>query len=159
MKGWGKKMYKKRTGAWIISLVILVATLISGGGISNASAQYDYARALQYSMFLYDANMCGTEVSENSLLSWRDDCHVYDAKLPLDSTNTNMSNGYISRYKNILDPDGDGTVDVAGGFHDAGDHVKFGMPQVYSASTRGWGFYEFREQFEELGQHVHMKRF
>lgn len=151
-------MYKKRTGAWIISLVILVATLISGGGISNASAQYDYARALQYSMFLYDANMCGTEVSENSLLSWRDDCHVYDAKLPLDSTNTNMSSGYISRYKNILDPDGDGTVDVAGGFHDAGDHVKFGMPQVYSASTLGWGFYEFREQFEELGQDVHMKR-
>lgn len=127
-------------------------------GISNASAQYDYARALQYSMFLYDANMCGTEVSENSLLSWRDDCHVYDAKLPLDSTNTNMSSGYISRYKNILDPDGDGTVDVAGGFHDAGDHVKFGMPQVYSASTLGWGFYEFREQFEELGQDVHMKR-
>ena len=112
-------MYKKRVGAWIVSLAVMLAAVISGGGISSASAQYDYARALQYSMFFYDANMCGTEVSNNSLLSWRDNCHTYDAKLPLDSTNTNMSSGFISRYRSILDPDGDGTVDVAGGFHDA----------------------------------------
>ena len=42
-----------------------------------------------------------------------------------------MSDSFISKYKDILDPDGDGMLDVAGGFHDAGDHVKFGMPQVY----------------------------
>jgi len=75
-------------------------------------------------MFFYDANMCGTGVDENSLLSWRGDCHVYDARLPLDSQNTNMSDGFISSNRSVLDPDGDGKVDVSGGFHDAGDHVK-----------------------------------
>ncbi|WP_459076766.1 glycoside hydrolase family 9 protein [Herbivorax alkaliphila] len=153
-----KKFCKRRTSAWVISIVILAATVISGGALSSASAQYDYARALQYSLMMYDANMCGTGVEENSRYTWRGDCHVYDAELPLDSTNTNMSDGFISRNSSVLDPDGTGTIDVAGGFHDAGDHVKFGMPQVYSASTLGWGFYEFREQFEELGQDVHTKR-
>jgi len=29
-------------------------------------------------------------------------------------------------------------VDVHGGFHDAGDHVRFGLPQSYTAGTLGW---------------------
>jgi len=65
--------------------------------------------------------------------------HVYDARLPLDSQNTNMSDGFISSNRSVLDPDGDGKVDVSGGFHDAGDHVKFGLPQAYAASTVGLG--------------------
>ena len=28
--------------------------------------------------------------------------------------------------------------EVVGGFHDAGDHVKFGLPAGYTASTLGW---------------------
>jgi len=40
----------------------------------------------------------------------------------------------------------------SGGFHDAGDHVKFGMPEAYSGSTLGWGYYEFREQYKQTGQ-------
>ncbi|TYQ18199.1 UNVERIFIED_CONTAM: dockerin type I repeat protein [Acetivibrio alkalicellulosi] len=153
------KFYVSRTSAWIISLVILATLVVSGGTIGNASgAQYDYARALQYSLLFYDSNMCGTGVAENSLYSWRNNCHVYDAKLPLDSTNTNMSDSFINRNRSVLDPNGTGTIDVAGGFHDAGDHVKFGMPQAYSASTLGWGFYEFRDSFEATGQAAHMKR-
>ena len=34
-----------------------------------------------------------------------------------------------------LRSDGDGYVDLCGGFHDAGDHVQFGLPQSYSGST------------------------
>jgi len=44
---------------------------------------------------------------------------------------------------------------VSGGFHDAGDHVKFGLPQAYAASTVGWGYYEFKDQFRATGQAVH----
>jgi len=125
--------------------------------ISATDVEFNYAKALQYSQFFYDANMCGTGVDENNLYSWRSDCHVYDEELPLDSENTNMSESFISEYKDVLDPDGDGTVDVSGGFHDAGDHVKFGMPEAYSGSTVGWGFYEFREQYEATGQDEHTK--
>jgi endoglucanase len=112
---------------------------------------------LQYSMYFYDANMCGVGVDENSRYTWRGDCHVYDAKLALDTTNTNMSSSFISKYQSVLDPDGDGYLDVSGGFHDAGDHVKFGMPEAYSGSTLGWGYYEFKDQYVATGQADHIK--
>ncbi|MFZ5990059.1 MAG: glycoside hydrolase family 9 protein [Bacillota bacterium] len=152
------KNFLKKLRAWIVSGAILVAVVIPGGTVSNAAdVEFNYAKALQYSQFFYDANMCGTGVDENSLYSWRGDCHVYDAELPLDAVNTNMSESFISRNRSILDPDGNGTLDVSGGFHDAGDHVKFGMPEAYSGSTLGWGFYEFREQYEATGQDNHAK--
>lgn len=126
-------------------------------GIDAIEPNDNYARLLQYSMYFYDANMCGTDVSENTQYSWRGDCHTYDATLPLDSTNTNLSDSFINDYQNVLDPDGDGTVDVSGGFHDAGDHVKFGLPEAYAGSTVGWGYYEFRESYEKTGQAEHVE--
>jgi len=108
----------------------------AGGGATvtpteptDADGQYDqtadYSRLLQYSLYFYDANMCGTEVTENSAVSWRDDCHTGDS--------------------------------VPGGFHDAGDHAMFGLPQGFTASTLGWSYYEFSDSFEELGLKSHYK--
>lgn len=128
--------------------------------LTSVSAAEDYenfAKALQYSIYFYDANMCGTDVGENTRFSWRGDCHTYDAKLPLDTQNTNLSADFIAKNKSILDPDGDGYTDVAGGFHDAGDHVKFGMPEAYSGSTLGWGYYEFRDSYVKTGQDDHIE--
>ncbi len=91
-----------------------------------STSQYeDYARLLQYSLYFYDANMCGDQVTEKSAVDWRNDCHVYD-----DST-------------------------VTGGFHDAGDHTMFGLPQGFTASSLGWSYYEFKEDYDKLGQTDH----
>ena len=46
---------------------------------------------------------------------------------------------------------------IRGGFHDAGDHVMFGQPQGYTASTLGWAYYEFPDAFDETGQTDHLK--
>ena len=73
---------------------------------ADAAVSINYAKALQYSLYLYDANMCGPDVGETSQLDWRDDCHTYDSS---------VSTPY-------------GTLDLSGGFHDAGDHVKFNHP-------------------------------
>ncbi len=43
-----------------------------------------------------------------------------------------------------------------GGFHDAGDHVKFGLPQSYAASTLAWGVYEFKDAYVQTGQYEHV---
>ncbi|AEE96314.1 glycoside hydrolase family 9 protein [Mahella australiensis] len=43
-----------------------------------------------------------------------------------------------------------------GGFHDAGDHVKFGLPQSYAASTVGWAVYEFKDAFMQIGEYDHI---
>jgi hypothetical protein len=86
-------------------------------------------------MYLYDANMCGTGVDENSALDWRSDCHTYDQNATYNGT----------------------TVDVSGGYHDAGDHVKFGLPQAYSASVLGYGYYEFKDAYTQTGQADHIE--
>ena len=130
---------------------------------NDSGLDIDYARALQYSIYFYDANMCGTEVDENNRYKWRGDCHTYDATVKLTAgidekyVGTNLSQSFIDEYKDILDPDGDGCVDVAGGFHDAGDHVEFGMPENYSAAALGWGYYEFRESYVKTGQDDHIE--
>lgn len=71
----------------------------------------DYARLLQHSLYFYDANMCGADVSANSALAWRSNCHLED--------------------------------EVQGGYHDAGDHVMFGLPQGYTATMLSWTYLEF----------------
>ncbi len=128
---------------------------------NDSGLDIDFARALQYSIYFYDANMCGTGVSENNRYAWRGDCHTYEAQVPLkpmeDNVGTNLSQSFIDKYASVLDPDGDGYVDVAGGFHDAGDHVKFGMPENYAASTVGWGYYEFRDAYVKTGQDDHVE--
>jgi hypothetical protein len=42
-------------------------------------------------------------------------------------------------------------VNLNGGFHDAGDHVKFGITQGYSAGVLGWALYEMKSTFDSAG--------
>lgn len=117
---------------------------------------FNFAEALQKSIYFYDAQKCGPEADcENGgRLEWRGACHEDDARIPL--TESNLSEEFIEKYKHILDPDGDGTMDLHGGFHDAGDHVRFGLPQSYTSGTLGWGFLEFRDSFKAIGEEEHM---
>jgi len=124
-------MYKnnmKKIKSAVVSSVIAVSAMAAplSAVVMNASATNDnYAKLLQYSLYFYDANMCGKQTGETSALTWRDDCHTSD--------------------------------EVDGGFHDAGDHVKFGLPAGYSASTLGWSYYEFKDAFDATGQGNHLK--
>ncbi len=154
--------------SFVLSTAICSSCMVTGTSMNvNAEAEphkadyyevdSNWAKLLQYSLCFYDANMCGTDVKENNVLSWRGNCHVYDSEVPLDSEHTNLSASFISANKSILDPDGDGTVDVSGGFHDAGDHVKFGLPEAYSASAVSWGYYEFRDAYKKAKQDAHVE--
>lgn len=113
-----------------------------GGSLSdtttdlNLDIEYNYAKLLQESLYFYDANMCGPDVSETAGLDWRGDCHTYDQ---------------TATYKGK-------TIDVSGGFHDAGDHVKFGLPQGYAATVLGLDYYVFKDAFDELGQTDHYQK-
>ncbi len=123
----------------------------------------NFAKALQYSLYFYDGNMCGTDVSENNRYAWRGDCHTYDSAVPLqpmgsDKIGTNLSQDFIDTYYDILNTGTEeGTVNVAGGFHDAGDHVKFGLPEAYAGTTVSWGYYEFRQAYVETEQADHVE--
>ncbi len=91
---------------------------------ANAADTDDYARLLQYSLYFYDANMCG-EINGECAMSWRSNCHTSD--------------------------------EVKGGFHDAGDHAMFGLPQGYAASVLGCSYYEFKDAYVSSGQGDHLK--
>ena len=64
-----RKIFSNKTSAWIIVFIVLATVVVPFGNTVNVSAEpeFNYAKALQYSMFMYDANMCGTGVDENSL--------------------------------------------------------------------------------------------
>ncbi|MCD7810462.1 MAG: glycoside hydrolase family 9 protein [Ruminococcus sp.] len=128
---------------------------------SSSDVEVNFAKALQLSLYFYDANKCGTGIT-GGCLEWRGDCHVEDAEIPLkpmgdDYKGTNLSQEFIDANIDILDPDGDGTIDLTGGMHDAGDHVKFCLPGSYAASTVGWGYYEFRDAYVDSGQQEHVE--
>ena len=120
----------------------------SGGGNGTSTSdtetnkdlnvEFNYAKLLQQSLYFYDANMCGN-LEGTCGVSWRGNCHTYDSNVKYTSGGVTYS------------------VDASGGFHDAGDHVKFGLPQGYAASVLGMSYYQFKDAFTQLKQDTHLK--
>lgn len=157
--------YQRIVTLCVLVIFVLGAIVSPILGVSARTSRaitgpFNYAEALQKSIYFYDAEKSGPGIT-GGYLKWRGDSETIDAAVPLKPVDdkhigTNMSQAFIDANRSVLDPDGNGTVDLSGGFHDAGDHVKFGLPQGYSASTLGWGYYEFKADFVASGQSDHM---
>jgi endoglucanase len=144
----------------------LLAGLLSGVTPSPASAalasvpHYSLPLALQESLYFYDAQKSGpARTAGDQPLSWRGDSEPSDSCVPLQPmaghVGTNLSAAFIAANRAVLDPGNTGCVNLSGGFHDAGDHVKFGLPQSYAASVLGWGMYEFPQAYQATGTWAH----
>ncbi len=115
---------------------------IPAGNVTDynySDIDYNYAKLLQYSLYFYDANMCGDEVGTKSLLDWRGNCHTYD------------------KYSYTRTDGSTVTVDLTGGFHDAGDHVKFGLPEAYAAFVLGMSYNTNKSAYVASGQTNHLQ--
>jgi hypothetical protein len=138
----------------ILSIILTVAMVFSVIPVINtdhdlitttyANTQVNYARLLQTSLYFYDGNMCGPDVETRSAFAWRNNCHLQDAT--------------ISIPDNMRGNSGRTTINVSGGFHDAGDHVKFNLPIAYAGTTVGWAVHEYRAEFEKAGSLGHAQR-
>lgn len=119
--------WKNRVMAALSAGVLAVTGTMSATTGFTATAEDlgldNYAKLLQYSLYFFDANMCGSQVGETNAFSWRDDCHTGDV--------------------------------VEGGFHDAGDAIKCGLTAGFTASSLGWTYYEYQDQFEKTGTAEH----
>jgi hypothetical protein len=145
----------------------LIAVVLSAVPAAPARAQtlpdtpgYSLPLALQESLYFYDAQKSGPARSDGDQpLDWRGDDAPSDSCVPLqpmvNNVGTNMSAAFIAANQSVLDPDGTGCVNLSGGFHDAGDTVKFGLPQSYAASVLGWGMYEFPQAYTATGTWSH----
>jgi endoglucanase len=81
----------------------------------------DYGSALDAAIKFFDANRCGPDAGTDNAFSWRGACHTGDKE---------------------------GSTDLNGGYHDAGDHVKFGLSAAWTAALMGWALYEYPSVFE-----------
>lgn len=143
------KLKKILTG--IVSAAMLTSSLPSIAGTSvTASGTNNYAEALELALYFYDANECGCDVDDN-VLTWRGNCHTYDAKASIDA-----AVGLDSQKSKIKELAGGSTVDVSGGYHDAGDHVKFSLTMGFNAATLGWAYYDKPQAFKDTGTEAHL---
>jgi len=92
----------------------------------NLFAQtFNYGEALQKSLFFYEAQRSGDLPSTNRV-NWRGDSGMADGS--------------------------DVGKDLTGGWYDAGDHVKFGLPMAASATMLAWGIVDYRNAYVQTGQ-------
>lgn len=106
--------------------VFLVA--VTAFFLSAANAQnYNYAEVMQKTLFFYEAQRSGDLPEDNEVI-WRADSALNDGA--------------------------DAGLDLSGGWYDAGDHVKFGLPMASSAMTLGWAVYEYGDIIQLAGLHA-----
>src|SRR5690606_5355549 len=109
--------------------------------------------AVQQALWFFNLNKSGPGIT-HTYAQWRGDSHLEDAHIQLiadDPNGVNMSAAYIEQWRDVLDPDANGELDMAGGFYDAGDFLKIGITSNFFAHTLGWTIWEFPEAFENTG--------
>jgi len=103
--------------------------IICGLLISQIHA-HDYCEVLQKGLMFYKANRAGRLPDDD--IPWRGNSVLTDAS-PGSS------------------PDANGDGNLSGGYFDAGDGVKFGLPMAYSMTMLAWSFIEYESNIETCG--------
>ncbi len=112
------------TGTSILNTGSLTETGNGYEGIPG-TGNYNYGEALQKSILFYELQRSG-DLPEEVRCNWRGDSGLGDGS--------------------------DVSLDLTGGWYDAGDHVKFNLPMAYTSAMLAWSVYEDREAYEESGQ-------
>jgi endoglucanase len=120
-------MRRRILGA-VAALGVAAATTIIAVAASTPAAAapaFNYAEALQKSIWFYEAQQAGPKPSWNRV-GWRGNAATTDGA--------------------------DVGLDLTGGWFDAGDHVKFGFPMAFSTTMLAWGAVEYRAAYTQSGQ-------
>ncbi|XP_073055584.1 endoglucanase 6-like [Primulina eburnea] len=102
--------------------------LVLGALLPRAMAAHDYGQALTKSILFFEAQRSGY-LPESQRVQWRGNSGLNDGKL----------NG----------------VDLVGGYYDAGDNVKFGLPMAFTITMMSWSVIEYGGQMGGSGELGH----
>jgi endoglucanase len=96
-------------------------------------------------MLFYEAQRSGDLDEATKRIPWRGDSGLRDGRDGVyfgDRKAANLQAGL--------------SLDLTGGYHDAGDHGKFGLPLAYTLSTLAWGGTAFQRGYTATGQLSHL---
>ncbi|XP_031278486.1 endoglucanase 16-like [Pistacia vera] len=110
-------------------MAIIVAWLAIFQGLLiavNAHDNFNYKDALTKSLIFLEAQRSG-KLPPNNRLSWRGDSGLNDGK--------------------------DVHVDLVGGYYDAGDNVKYGLPMAFTITTLAWSSLIYESELKSSGEY------
>ena len=150
----------KRTLAGLLSAAVLT-TAANAYSLPQLHARADdeggshpnYTEALALSLYFFDANQCGSGIKDGPL-TWRGDCHTYDAQVSLDDVD-GLSGSEKDAVKQANG--GSNTLDASGGYHDAGDHIKFSATIGFAGTSLAWSYFSYPEAFDKAESTGHLK--
>ncbi|KAK1419152.1 hypothetical protein QVD17_28311 [Tagetes erecta] len=116
--------------AKLVGLCFIASTLFLLVGVVPfaLAIEHDYGVALSKSILFFEAQRSGY-LPGNQRVKWRGDSGLFDGK----------SNG----------------VDLVGGYYDAGDNVKFGLPMAFTVTMMSWSILEYGDQMSASGELGH----
>ncbi|KAL5206472.1 hypothetical protein ABZP36_034681 [Zizania latifolia] len=123
--------------AGLVALFLVVALSLGGRGCDAAAAAaeveeeqapLDYREALAKSLLYFEAQRSG-RLPYSQRVTWRGHSGLTDG----------LQQG----------------VDLVGGYYDAGDHVKFGLPMAFTVTMLSWGAIDFGADIAAAGEWHH----
>nr|GEV48294.1 endoglucanase 11-like [Tanacetum cinerariifolium] len=93
-----------------------------------ATPSHNYSDAVTKSLLYFEAQRSG-RLPYNQRVTWRDNSGLTDG----------LEQG----------------VDLVGGYYDAGDHVKFGLPMAFTVTMLSWSIIEYGEYIANAGELHH----
>ncbi|XP_026441172.1 endoglucanase 1-like [Papaver somniferum] len=109
----------------LISISILVVVLFSCH--CRALDSNNYAEALEKSIMFFEGQRSG-KLPPNQRVTWRGDSGLKDGSTE--------------------------NVDLSGGYYDAGDNVKFGLPLAFTTTMLAWSVVEFGRNMKHQAAHA-----
>ncbi|XXG61389.1 hypothetical protein AAC387_Pa05g0018 [Persea americana] len=109
-----------------MAAIVLLSALLSL--MPLAFAGHDYGQALSKSILFFEAQRSGF-LPSNQRVNWRADSGLQDGK----------ASG----------------IDLVGGYYDAGDNVKFGLPMAFTITMMSWSIVEYGKQLAASGELSH----
>jgi endoglucanase len=109
-------------GTWRSRVLAILLALFAPAVFAQT---FNYGEALQKSLYFYEAQRSG-DLPASNRVNWRGDSGLNDGA--------------------------DVGRDLTGGWYDAGDHVKFGLPMAASATMLAWGIVDYRSAYTSTGQ-------
>lgn len=115
------------------STALLLCVVISCASLLQVTfAADDYCQVLHQSLLFYEANRAG-RLPSTERVPWRSNSALGDCTVPC-----------------TTDANGDGNLQ--GGYYDAGDHVKFGLPMAWTTTTLAWGLIRSESAVNTCGE-------